>query len=288
MHHASRRAMTILALFVLLSSLGAGSALAGAAAPHAPTHVAPAIVIGSNSCQGINACSLAVGPIGDNSCNGYFACYDAEGEIGDNSCNGDEGSCESTWPGASVGDNSCNGSFICLQLVFPVGNCENNDVQPAACDTQPDGRIRRVGRHNLVGNDIYNTDASGQTLNATLEPYGKARFSITIQNDADVADSFTLGASLGVFPASGGGLSIKFLHGWPKQDITAAVLAGTYQTPTIAPHGKFRLRLVLKNVSPAAALDTALVYRVLLTATSVGNPANEDAVAVDVSVLFVP
>jgi len=262
-----------LRLLPLVIALVAG--LLGATAPLTQA-VQPAIVIGTNSCQGSFACDGATGPIGDNSCNGYFACYFSQDAIGDNSCNGEEGSCESA--SASVGDNSCNGSFVCLELFSPVGNCVNNDVQPAACETQPDARIRRVGRHNLVGNSIYSTDATDQTLTATLtESRPKARFSITIQNDADVADSFTLAEcnaplnSANVGPAAL--VAVKFLTGRPGQDITNDVLAGTYETSSVPPGGKFRLRAVVKAEAFAPWLVSCLV-----TATSVGNPANADAV----------
>jgi len=346
----------ILSVCLLLSSLGATGALANAAPPQIAGPQVAALVFGTGSCVGTNACLGATGPIGDNSCIGTEACEGTTGSIGDGSCVGDtacwanssnvgDGSCtgvdscrqslgnigDSSCNGASscaqrsvgVGNNSCNGDNSCKQGEGSVGNyscnggggacyqnfgsvgnyscngdgvcyhtdgvgdCAINSVTPAEC-AQPDARIRRIGKHNMVGNDIYNSDGTNQTLTDTLADRA-VRFVITIQNDSDVASSFTIGSSNGIFAVALP--PVNFYHGWhPAEDITAAVMAGTYTTPTIAPGGVYRIRAVVRPspivFSHLAAGPGVPHYSWLVTATTVGNPTKVDAVRFTVEVPF--
>jgi hypothetical protein len=69
------RMKSVLPGILLGLSLLAGSApatLASVAPVSDGDRAAPAIAVGSNSCQGTFACVGATGPIGDNSCNGDF------------------------------------------------------------------------------------------------------------------------------------------------------------------------------------------------------------------------
>ena len=52
----------------------------------------------------------------------------------------------------------------------------------AASNRKPDGKIK-VGTGALVGNDVYNLDATGQSKSKTLTPGNKAKFTIQIQHD---------------------------------------------------------------------------------------------------------
>ena len=174
-----------------------------------------AATIGTNSCQGISACTGLQGDVGNNSCNGILACYDQHGNVGNDSCGGfhsctthtgnvGNGSCNGsnncdqananignlscngvsrscTFASGNIGNFSCNGIEVCIEAASDVGDCQFNTVTPAAC-VQPDARVRRIGKHNMVGNDIYNTDGTNQTLSDTLGDR-RVRFLITIQND---------------------------------------------------------------------------------------------------------
>ncbi len=317
-HRVSRRLTGIVSLFLLLLSLSAGSAAAGVRAPSAPTFVAPATVIGTNSCADPADCAGATGPIGDNSCNGQFACIDTAGSIADNSCNGyaacydvtgDVGanscdgtgacdtlhgaiganSCDGTqacfFAAGSVGANSCNGAGACYQASSGVGDCADNQAgfAPVVC-VQPDAKIRRIGRGHPYGNDIYNTNGANQTLMPRRTAGRKLRMVITIQNDGAEADSFVLSSGLSTGPTSVGP-TLNFYHGWPQQDITADVVAGTFTTPVIAPGGRYRLRaLVTPPIGSTFIPSSGIGFSYLVTATSVGNPAQIDAVGFVVEV----
>jgi len=177
-------------------------------------------------------------------------------------------------------------------LETAVGDCANNvpGSVPAACVVvghQPDARIRRIGDHNMVGNDIYNTDGTNQTLSATLGDR-RVRFVVTIQNDGDAADSFTIGASTGVFLIPGP--QVRFYHGWPAEEISTAVWTNSYTTPTIAPGGVYRIRAAVlpsqMTFSQLAAGPGVAHYSWLVKATSVSNPTSVDAVRFAVDVPF--
>jgi hypothetical protein len=260
--------------------------------------------VGDDSCDGNAACTFSTGNIGDGSCTGNSVCYSVSGTIGNDSCNGDSacGNATSNNIGnnscngadscvvatASIGNNSCNGVGACDRKSTAVGDCANNlpGSVPAACvDPQPDARIRRIGTHKMVGTGIYNTDGTNQTLTDTLGER-RVRFVISIQNASAVADSFTIGASTGVLLIPGP--AVRFYHGWPAQDISAAVWTSSYTTPTIAPGGVYRIRAAVLpsqiTLNHLAAGPGVPHYSWLVTATSVGNPTKADAVrfAVDV------
>ena len=101
-----------------------------------------------------------------------------------------------------------------------------------------------------------------------------------------MADSFTVGASTGVFLIPGP--AVRFYHGWPAEDISSPVWTSSYTTPTIAPGAIYRIRAVVLpsqvNFSRLAAGPGVPHYSWLVTATSVGNPTKADAVRFEVNV----
>lgn len=113
---------------------------------------------------------------------------------------------------------------------------------PGAGVPAPDGRIRlgatgypgkvKPVKSSFVGNNVYNTTGTDQTdveefVGAPLadEYYS---FEISIQNDAAQADKFTVKAT-----GTAVALPVKYFHG--KTDITSAIVAGNYNTPSLAP-----------------------------------------------------
>jgi hypothetical protein len=145
---------------------------------------------------------------------------------------------------------------------------------------QPDGWVRLseecyVGpfegcddslRTPWIGDGIYNLTAEGQTV-VDKAPGGEiyAVFEVTIENDGDAIDSFTL-------QAARGGDASEF--GWDffsgDTNITDAVVAGTFETPTLAP-GDTYVITVTSYADPGNQL---------MTITSVGDPGRKDAVKV--------
>ncbi len=152
-------------------------------------------------------------------------------------------------------------------------------VAAAAPNYRPDGQIRQPCdpywtdcRPEWLGNDIYNTNAAGQTAEAYdqqgVSYDGPVLFRIRIQNDGARSDRFRVSAS-----GSTSGYRVKFFKG--TTNITAAVEAGTYKTPKLAPRATYNLRARVVLLSDAVHGDEAVR---LVTLTSIGNPSKKDAV----------
>jgi CSLREA domain-containing protein len=133
---------------------------------------------------------------------------------------------------------------------------------------KPDGRIRK-GSGSFVGNNIYNTTGLNQTKTGSAARGSTITFGISVQNDATKADAFKVVAA----GAATAGYTIKYFRG--TTDITAAVVAGTYQTPSLSAQGKFLIKAKVTIGSTAASGSS--VTR-LVTITSVGNNSKQDAV----------
>ena len=133
---------------------------------------------------------------------------------------------------------------------------------------KPDGRIR-LGTGTLVGNNIYNTTGVNQTRSGSATPGHSITFGISIQNDGTGGDHFKVKAT-GIAVS---GYSVKYYRG--TTDITAAVVAGTYQTPSLAPTATYLItaRVTVKSTAAVGSQVTRLV-----TLTSVGNSTKKDAV----------
>jgi alpha-tubulin suppressor-like RCC1 family protein len=142
---------------------------------------------------------------------------------------------------------------------------------------RPDGRIR-LGTHGYpgkttsfhatyVGNNVYNTTAVGQR--ATVENFNELEgafytFDISIQNDGTRADRFKVKAT----GAGTAGWTVTYSHG--STNVTSAVVAGTYQTPSLAPGAAYVITARITNAGGNFAR--------LVTIRSAADPAKIDAV----------
>lgn len=154
-------------------------------------------------------------------------------------------------------------------------------VQPAAVVHRPDGLVQFQSYCSdtcdpqgkpLLGNNIYNTTGINQTAKAkwyhTSLGFGSIYvFGVTVQNDGSTSDRFKVKAT---GPA---GWSFKYFRG--TTNITSAVVAGNYQTPSIAQGASYVI--TVKAYLDSQTTDTA--SRVL-TISSVGDPTKKDAVKV--------
>jgi hypothetical protein len=135
---------------------------------------------------------------------------------------------------------------------------------------KPDGRIR-LGSGAFVGNNIYNTTGLNQSK-VGAKGLGKTiTFGISVQNDlATTADSFKVLAT-GAVSAM---YTVTYFHG--ATDITAAIVAGTYTTPSLAPGATFLItvRVKVRSTATKGSSTTRLVM-----ITSAGDPSKQDAVS---------
>lgn len=148
----------------------------------------------------------------------------------------------------------------------------------AAAGHQPDGWVRYYQYHSgfggnivaptaWVGQNIYNLSGTGQvakrTTSGTYETGSYFEFQVFIQNDGS-ADRFKV-------HATGQGSTFKYLHG--TTNITSAVVAGTYQTPSLGSGDTYTLKVRVRIATGAR----------LITLTSVANSTKKDAVKVKVT-----
>jgi hypothetical protein len=149
-------------------------------------------------------------------------------------------------------------------------------VSPAVA-RKPDGRIR-LGTHGypgkttsyhatFVGDNIYNTTGAQQT--AVVESFNLLEgafftFDISIQNDRTRADRIKVKAT----GAATGGWKVAYFRG--TTNITAAVVAGTYRTASLAPGATY---LIVAQITKGSGNMTRLV-----TIRSVADATKVDAV----------
>ena len=134
---------------------------------------------------------------------------------------------------------------------------------------KPDAQIA-LGSGTFIGNDIYNTDASGQSKSKTAGKGVTVTFTVKIQNDGFGAkDKFKVLAT----GANITGFTFACKQG--ATDITAAVNNGTYTTANVQVGQSATITCTLKIGSAAAHL--ALEDK-LLTISSFNDPGQKDAV----------
>jgi hypothetical protein len=133
---------------------------------------------------------------------------------------------------------------------------------------QPDPSIRK-GSKPFIGNDIYNTDGTNQTRTASAGVGSKITFDVSIENDGLNPDRFKVWAT-GIAMS---GYDVKYFRG--RTNITAAVIAGTYLTRSLAPGDAVSIRARV-TIQPGAAIESSISR--LLKVTSTGNTSKLDVV----------
>jgi hypothetical protein len=173
---------------------------------------------------------------------------------------------------ASIDIEAAAGATYYIQVIGQLSTTEfEMDVAPVP--TQPDGRIRRLG-DTIKGDNIYNTDAGQQSINANV-PAGKSiRMVIQVQNDSSIPASFRIGANSPELD----GFEVVYVRGWPPVDISAAIRSESLTTPTIAPGDFWRFRVKV-TVHPIPYRGASPITYARLTFQSVGTPSRIDAVA---------
>ncbi len=160
------------------------------------------------------------------------------------------------------------GSFTNAAGIAKADDVAEWSLVTAAVTHQPDGRIR-LGTGPYVGNDIYNTTGVGQTTTGSAVKGQTITFGISVQNDGNASDRFTLKAT----GTASGGYTVKYFKG--TTDITASVVAGSYQTAALARGATDLITATVKVMSSAAS--GSKVTR-LVTITSVAKNSKRDAV----------
>jgi subtilisin-like proprotein convertase family protein len=139
---------------------------------------------------------------------------------------------------------------------------------------RPDGRIRLSGDSSYIGNNVYNANAANQTRRAGIRLGGTKVFQVSVENDGNVAQAYTLD---GV--GNGGGIRVRYFNG--ATNITNNVINGSFQTPSLGIGGTHVYRIVMNTLSSARS---GSMRAALLEIRSVVNNNRVDAVKAVVEV----
>ena len=92
---------------------------------------------------------------------------------------------------------------------------------------------------------------------------------ISIQNDGTAADTFTVAANAG----SATGFEVNYYVGRTSTNVTSAVEAGTFTTPSLAPGDIYRLRVKAK-VTTSTPRGSSIDRLVTITADADGTTSD--------------
>ena len=139
---------------------------------------------------------------------------------------------------------------------------------PPVPGPQPDGRIRVGTSGSFIGNDIYNTTATSQSVTRSAPRGTTITFNISIQNDGVDDDHYDVQGA-----GSSTHYTVKYFDG--VADVTSQVIAGTFLTPPITEGSTHVLtvKVKVKSTAPAGSKIGRLV-----TITSNDDGTKQDAV----------
>jgi hypothetical protein len=136
---------------------------------------------------------------------------------------------------------------------------------------RPDALVKLSTAAALLGGDVWNLTGLGQSASSTAAPGVTRTFKVRIENDGSTLDAYTVRG-----PGASPGFTVRYLRGASGTvDITAAVLAGTFTTPSLARGGSvvMRVRIQVKAGAPAGATQATS-----LTIASVARQSSTDVV----------
>jgi hypothetical protein len=110
---------------------------------------------------------------------------------------------------------------------------------------RPDAQIRS-GTKRFVGNDRYNVTAKKQTV--TTKTAQTARFTIRVQNDGNVVDTFSVRGNTGT-----NGFAVAYSR--KGSSITKKVLAGRYRISDLSPGASVDITVIVTSKKGAAVGD---------------------------------
>ena len=181
---------------------------------------------------------------------------------------------------ADIALNSYTGASSTFAFTFPAYSATVlalNGAQPPPPTRQPDNLIKTSSESTYLGDNVYNTDGTGQTKSQSVKAGRSATFNVMIQNDGSAADSIIVQGN-----GNSTGFTVKYYTGNSGgTDITAAVTAGTYMASNLGPGANQLIRAV---VTVARGTACGAVKDCLVTSTSVGDNLKRDAVKARVTV----
>ena len=187
-----------------------------------------------------------------------------------------------TWPTVAAAQTENDGSaYIRLPnvatsrgrvMVRSHGNVffdvTNADYRSVVATRRPDATIGIYGQRSRLGEGIYN-ELSKQVVSARVRAGSSARFLFSVRNDASTADAFAVRGR-----ASSSSYRVRY-RTFGGEDVTRAVVSGTYVTRSLAPGVRSSL-VVVVTALPNAKRDVSLSRTIEVTSRF--NPVFADAV----------
>jgi hypothetical protein len=181
---------------------------------------------------------------------------------------------------ADIALNSYSGASSAFSFTFPAYSAtvlSLNGAPPPPPTRRPDNLIKNSSESTYTGNNVYNTDGSGQTKEQSIKAGRTATFNVMIQNDGTANDSFTVQGG-----GNSTGFTVKYYLGTSGgADITTAVIGGTYTVSNLLQGANQVIRAV---VTVARGTAVGAVKDCLVTSASVADNSKSDAVKARVSV----
>ncbi len=136
-----------------------------------------------------------------------------------------------------------------------------------------DGEIRRSSQATYVGNGVYNATGAGQTRTATVRRGQSTDFLVRVRNEGNTTDSLRMKGTAG-----NNRFTVRYFNG--STNVTSQVVAGTFQFGSVPANATRTLKV---RFTVAANATVGSSRSVLVTATSVGDTAEKDAVKATVT-----
>jgi alpha-tubulin suppressor-like RCC1 family protein len=140
-------------------------------------------------------------------------------------------------------------------------------VPPPPSVRRPDALVR-IGAKAFAGNNVYNTTGTNQTRTSTVKKGKKATFTVRAQNDGNTADTLRVRGT-----KSTKTFTITYRAG--TTNITKAVVAGTYRTPSLAPGAH---RDITVTIAPTKKATKNKKATASVTVTSSSDATKKDTV----------
>jgi alpha-tubulin suppressor-like RCC1 family protein len=164
-----------------------------------------------------------------------------------------------------LGDGTRSGKVIPVSVRGFTGSSPNV--------FRPDALISKTPAGPWIGDSVYNTDGTDQSIVARDPSGHRVVFFVRVQNDSSTSDRVALSGS-----GSGSNLAVRYFHG--PTEITFSAVSGTLWK-TIAAGGAFAMRIEI-TAKPHASATTTRTFRIRIE--SAGDSAKVDVVSAKVGV----
>jgi Tol biopolymer transport system component len=155
-----------------------------------------------------------------------------------------------------------------------TSNPFSQDVFVGALIARPDAQIKTSGEY--VGDDVYQSKRISQKKSLTINRKKSAVFTIAVENDGNIADSYRLKG-----PGDKPGFSVTYL--FRGRDVTRTVVDGRFK---LGPLGRCDSETITLKVSAKVGARAGSTASWVVTATSESQTDSKDAVEAIVEMKF--